>query len=116
MLKIFAGRLSGTISKKRFAIEVTDEDVRGAFTQKLMNYFSFEMPAHLLDSTVSRMMENKKDVEETQRDIELEKLFSTIRDQVSITEKPVSSSELHEIVDSLNEAAKKEQQASEITL
>jgi trigger factor len=116
----FAENLRWTIVrddiKERFSVEVTDEDIREAFTQKLRNYFSFEMPAHLLDSTINRMMENKKDVEETQRDIELEKLFNAIRDQVSITEKPVSSSELHEIVESLNATAKKEQQASEITL
>ncbi|MEY4205165.1 MAG: hypothetical protein RL013_2869 [Bacteroidota bacterium] len=116
----FAENLRWTIIrddiKKRYSIEVTDEDIREAFTQKLRNYFSFEMPAHLLDSTINRMMENKKDVEETQRDIELEKLFTAIRDQVSITEKPVSSAELHEIVDSLNAAAKKEQQPSEIAL
>jgi trigger factor len=116
----FAENLRWTIIrddiKKRYSIEVTDEDIREAFTQKLRSYFSFEMPAHLLDSTINRMMENKKDVEETQRDIELEKLFTAIRNQVSITEKSVSSAELHEIVDSLNAAAKKEQQASEIAL
>lgn len=116
----FAENLRWTIIrddiKKRYSIEVTDEDIREAFTQKLRSYFSFEMPAHLLDSTINRMMENKKDVEETQRDIELEKLFTAIRNQVSITEKPVSSAELHEIVDSLNAAAKKEQQASEMML
>lgn len=116
----FAENLRWTIIrddiKKRYSIEVTDEDIREAFTQKLRSYFSFEMPAHLLDSTINRMMENKKDVEETQRDIELEKLFTAIRNQVSITEKSVSSAELHEIVDSLNAAAKKEQQASEMML
>lgn len=116
----FADNLRWTIIrddiKKRFTIEVTDEDIREAFSLKLRSYLSFDVPEHLLYSTINKMMENKKDVEEVQRDIELEKLFTAIRDQVSITEKPVNSSELHDIVDSLNARAKNERQASEILL
>lgn len=85
--------------KKRFSIEVTDEEVRAAFAAKVRSYFGGQIPDQLIDDSVDRLMKNEKDVEETYRDLEVDKLFHAIRDQISITDKPITSEAFHKILD-----------------
>lgn len=85
--------------KKRFSIEVTDEEVRAAFAAKVRSYFGGQIPDQLIEDSVDRLMKNEKDVEDTYRDLEVDKLFQVIRDEVSITDKPIPSAEFHKILD-----------------
>ncbi|MBL7774626.1 MAG: hypothetical protein JNK89_01415 [Saprospiraceae bacterium] len=96
--------------KEQFGIEVTDEEVREEYVKKVRNYFQAQLPDHIIDSSVARLMENKKDVEETVRDLETDKLFQAIRNEVTITEKAIPSEEFHQILDAVTKKAESEQQ------
>ena len=116
----FAENLRWTIVrdkiKEQFDLEVTEEEVKGAFLDKIRNYFGAQVPDELLETSALRLMQNEKDVEETRRDLEIDKVFRAIRDQVSIKDKAIPSEEFHKIVDSFSAKAKAEQDEADVTI
>ncbi|MCE7925488.1 MAG: hypothetical protein DYG98_20735 [Haliscomenobacteraceae bacterium CHB4] len=96
--------------KEMFGVEVTDEEVYDEFARRVRNYFQVDLPDHIIKSSVERLMKNEKDVEETQRNIETDKIFEAIREQVTVTEKEVPSEEFHKILDEVTKKAKAEQE------
>ncbi len=97
--------------KEQFDIEVTDEDVYESYAQRVRSYFQgqMELPEELMRSSVERLMKEDKDVETTKRDLETDKLFVAIRSAVSTEDKPVTSEELHKILDETTKKAEAEQ-------
>ena len=59
------------------------------------------------------IMENQKDVDDTRRDLEIDKLFKTIREQVTITEKAIPSEEFHKLIDAVSAKAQAEQEEAQ---
>lgn len=100
--------------KEKFNLEVTDEEVYGEFARRVRNYFQVDLPDHIIASSVDRLMKNEKDVEDAKRDLETDKIFEAIREQVTVTDKPVSSEELHKIIDEVSKKAKAEQEVEMI--
>jgi trigger factor len=102
----FAGNLRWTLIKDQIkdthSIEVTDEDVRNEYRNKVRAYFQVELPDHLLESSVDRVMSEAKDLEETKSNIEADKIFKQIITQVTIVEKPVHSEAFHAILELLS--------------
>ncbi|MBL7828263.1 MAG: hypothetical protein JNJ57_16645 [Saprospiraceae bacterium] len=114
----FAENLRWTIIrdeiKERFDVEVTDEELTEAFAQKIRNYFGGQaIPEHVIEASVKRLMENQKDVDDTRRDLEIDKLFKTIREQVTITEKAIPSEEFHKLIDAVSAKAQAEQEEAQ---
>jgi len=111
----FADNLRWTLIKDKIKeasdIEVTDEEVYDAYAQRVRNYFQMEIPDNIIHSSVERLMQNKDDVEKTRRDLETDKIFEVIRDQVTLTEKAVSSEEFHKILEEATKKAEAEQSA-----
>jgi trigger factor len=112
----FADNLRWTIIqddiKAKYGVEVTEEDVKAAYAEKVRNYFGVtSIPDHILESSVQRLMENEKDVEDTRRDLQTDKIFTVIRELVTITEKAVSSEEFHKIMEEVTARAKAEQES-----
>ncbi len=111
----FADNLRWTLIKDKIKeasdIEVTDEEVYDAYAQRVRNYFQMEIPDNIIQSSVERLMQNKDDVEKTRRDLETDKIFEVIRDQVTLTEKAVSSEEFHKILEEATKKAEAEQSA-----
>ena len=111
----FAENLRWTIVrdaiKAKFDIEVSDEAVKAAFVEKVRSYFggASSIPEYLLESSVERLMQNEKDVDSTRRDLEINKIFNAIREQVTIKDNPVPSAEFHKILESMNAKASAEQ-------
>ncbi len=97
--------------KEQFAVGVSNEELRAAYAIKVRNYFQAELPDHIIDSSVDRLMQDEKDVENTRRDLETDKLFEAIRAQVAITDKAVPSEEFHQIMDAITKKAEQEQTA-----
>lgn len=97
--------------KEQLAIYVSDAALRAAYAAKVRNYFQAELPDHIIDSTVDRLMQDEKDVENTRRDLETDILFEAIRAQVTVTEKAVPSEEFHQILDAVTKKAEQEQNA-----
>lgn len=97
--------------KEQFNLEVTDEEVYEAYAQRVRNYFQGQMdfPEELIRSSVERLMKEERDVESTKRDLETDKIFLAIRSVVNIEDKPVTSEELHKILDETTKQAEAEQ-------
>jgi len=112
----FADNLRWTLLRDKIketaGVEVTDEEVYDDFARRVRNYFQMELPENILASSVERLMKNEKDVENTRRDLETDKIFEAIRAQVNVTDKAVPSEEFHKILDEVTKKAKNEQEVS----
>ena len=97
--------------KERFSIEVTDEELREEYGRKVRNYFQAELPAHIIDSSIDRLMQDEKEVENTRRDLETDKVFEAIRNLITVTDKAVPSEEFHKILDAVTKKSETEQAA-----
>lgn len=110
----FADNLRWTIIrddiKAKHNAEVTEEDIKAAYADKVRNYFGVALPDNVIVSSVERLMQNEKDVEETRRDLETDKVFQAIRPLVTVTDKEVKSDEFHKIIDEVSAKAKAEQE------
>lgn len=95
--------------KEMLVVEVSDEDVRQEFRTRLLRYFQAELPENVIDSALSRMMKDQKEVKKVQDELEWDKLTNAIRREVSIVDKPVPSEEFQKIVDEISNKAKSEQ-------
>jgi trigger factor len=95
--------------KEEAGIEVTDEEVYEEFARRVRNYFQVDLPDHILQSSVERLMKEQKDVENTIRDLETDKIFQAIRARVSITDKALPSEEFHKILDEVTKKAQNEE-------
>ncbi len=95
--------------KAKLGAEVTEEDVKAAFAEKVRGYFGVAIPESLIESSVERLMQNEKDVDDTRRDLETDKIFKVIRDQVSVVDKAIHSDEFHKIIEAVSAKAKAEQ-------
>jgi trigger factor len=105
----FAGNLRWTLIKDQIkdtsGIEVTEEDVRNEYRNKVRAYFQVELPDHLLESSVDRVMAEAKDLEDTKSNIEADKIYKQILSQVTIVEKPINSEAFHAILELLSKNA-----------
>jgi trigger factor len=96
--------------KELHDLEVTDEEVYDEFARRVRNYFQGQIPDELIHSSVERLMKNEKDVDSTKRDLETDKIFEAIRAQVTLKDKPVTSEELHKLIDEITKKAEAEQE------
>ncbi len=95
--------------KAKLGAEVTEEDVKAAFAEKVRGYFGVAIPESLIESSVERLMQNEKDVDDTRRDFETDKVFKVIRDLVTVNDKAIPSDEFHKIIEAVSAKAKAEQ-------
>ncbi|MBK9338171.1 MAG: hypothetical protein IPM98_17140 [Lewinellaceae bacterium] len=111
----FAENLRWTLVRDRLkellAIEVTNDDLKAEYAARVRNYFQAELPDHIIESSVERLMQDEKEVEETLRQLETDKVFEAIRTQVTVTDKPILSDDLHKMLDEITQKAKQEQGA-----
>jgi len=92
-----------------FGVEVTDEELKEEYARRVRNYFQANLPEHILESSIERLMKDEKDVENTRRELESDKLLEAVRGQITLVDKPVSSEEFHKIVEEVTAKAKAEQ-------
>jgi trigger factor len=91
--------------KAKFGLEVTDEELRQEYFQRVRNYFQVELPDNVLEGSVARLMKNEKDVEDTRRDLESDKIFEAIRSQVTVVDKPVTSEEFVRLLEEVTKGS-----------
>lgn len=95
--------------KDRFDVEATEEQVRDEFAQRIRSYFGGQIPDYLIKDSVARFMKDEKEVERTRDNIEMEMLAAALREQVTLTDKPISSEELQKLLDEASGKAQKSQ-------
>ena len=54
--------------KEQFAIEVTPEELREEYANKVRQYFQADLPDHIINSSVDRLMQDEKEVEKSNQD------------------------------------------------
>ena len=96
--------------KEDYGVEVTDQDVKNEYAKRVRNYFKADLPEHIITSSVARLMSNQKDVDDTRRDLETDKIFECIRSFVTLTDRAVPSEEFHKILEAATARAEAEQQ------
>lgn len=94
----------------KYKVSVKEADLEAAYAQRVRNYFQAAVPDHIIQSSVKRLMEDEKDVESTQQQLESDKLLEALRQEVTIEDKAVSSDEFHAILESTTARAKSEQE------
>jgi trigger factor len=92
-----------------YDVEVTDADMKAEYARRVRNYFQSNLPDNILESSIDRLMKDEKDVENTRRELESDKLLEAVRGQVTLADKAVSSEEFHKIVEEVTAKAKAEQ-------
>lgn len=92
-----------------FDVEVTDADMKAEYARRVRNYFQSDLPDNILESSIERLMKDEKDVENTRRELESDKLLEAVRGQVTLADKAVTSEEFHKIVEEVTAKAKAEQ-------
>jgi trigger factor len=93
-----------------FDIEVTDADLKAEYANRVRNYFQTDLPDHILESSIERLMKDEKDVEGTRRELESDKILEAVRGQLTLVDKSVSSDEFHKIMEEMTAKAKAEQE------
>lgn len=96
--------------KEQFGVEVTEQDLYEEYAKRVRNYFQAELPENVIESAVQSVMKNDKDIDNTRRDLETDKIFEAIRSQVTVTDRAVPSDEFHKILDEVTKKAQSEQE------
>lgn len=92
-----------------FGVEVSDADLKAEYAARVRRYFQAELPEHMIQSSIERLMKDEKDVENTRRELESDKLLDALVPQITVVDKPVTSEEFHKIVEEVTAKAKAEQ-------
>jgi trigger factor len=80
-------------------IEVKEEDLREHYANKIRGYFGgMPIDEGLVQDLVNRVYDNKKQWDELYEEVLLERIFSTIKTQITVVEKPISNVEFQEVV------------------
>ncbi|MEZ4893570.1 MAG: hypothetical protein R2778_11215 [Saprospiraceae bacterium] len=93
------------------SLEVTDEELKNAFAAQVRRYFgnNANIPDNIIDQSVERLMEDKENVNKTMTDIETDKIFDALREQITVKDKAVPSKEFHKIIEEINAKATAQQ-------
>jgi trigger factor len=97
--------------KRQFDIFVSEDDLKAEYTSRVRNYFQAELPDNIIQSSVDRLMQDEKEVEETRGQLETDKIFEAIRAEITTTDRVIPSDEFHQILDEVTNKAKQEQEA-----
>lgn len=111
----FADNLRWSIIREdlmeEFGTEVSDSDLKAEYGRRVRNYFQSDLPDHILESSIERLMKDEKDVENTRRELESDKLLQAVRTQITVVDKAVTSEEFHKIIETATAKAQVEQEA-----
>ena len=89
---------------KRFDVKVTEEELVDSFKDKVRGYFGGQADEHMILNMASRLMQDKKQVEQAHQEKVSEKLFGLMKEEISIKPKSVTLKEFEETVKKIQEA------------
>ena len=105
----FATNMRWTMIKgaliKRFDVHVSDEEIRRSMTDSVLSfmYKYGQLDPHFIDSTVSRLMEDKEQVNKIYEELLAEKLFVRIGETVKKDNTDISYDDFSQKVKEMNE-------------
>jgi trigger factor len=108
----FATNLRWTIIRDRlkdqYEIMATDALIEASIAKKVSNYFQGQGDQELIMNLAKRLMEDKKQVEEAEKEVEYELLFKALAKEFKTTEKPVTSEEFQQLLEAANKKSEAE--------
>jgi trigger factor len=90
---------------RQFEIQITEEQIREGFIQRVAGYFGGQVDPSLIGGTVDRLMQDEQQVESVAEEIVSDLLFEKIKESVTIEPAPISAEELKEMVQKAREEA-----------
>ncbi|MDX2135522.1 MAG: trigger factor [Saprospiraceae bacterium] len=85
----------------RFGIEVTDEEVKAVYTERIRGYFNGQADEDLVSSLAERFMGTDEKRDEVVKEVEANKLYAALRESVTLVDKPVTSEAFHQLFEEL---------------
>lgn len=92
--------------EKRFAVEVTPDDMKEAFKNQIRSYFGGQAVDIDLDGMAERLMKNNEHFSKVYEELMAEKLFAAIEQEMKVEEKPIALDEFTDLVKKMNESLK----------
>ncbi len=83
---------------KRFDVKVSEEELVDTFKDKVRGYFGGQADEHMVLNMASRLMEDRKQVEQAHQEKVSEKLFGLMKEEISIKPKSATLKEFEEAV------------------
>ncbi|MDX1942432.1 MAG: trigger factor [Saprospiraceae bacterium] len=111
----FAKNLKWTLLKNKlsrhFDIDISEQDIRESFAQRVREYFgSYGMP-DLVDAAVDRLMKDQKQINEVYEDLLVDKLHEAITGIVTLVPKPIEREAFMGVLEEARAKARVEQES-----
>ncbi|MEZ4910155.1 MAG: trigger factor [Saprospiraceae bacterium] len=89
---------------KKYQIHISREDIKLEFIKKVYGYFGGQAQVgfEFIDNLAERLMKDEKQYEKTAEDLVSAKLFSSIHNDITVVEEPISEIDFSEKVKALN--------------
>ncbi len=98
----FANNLKWSLVKgkivKQFDLNLTEEEIFEGLKNRVRSYFGGYGDELIVLNMANRLMDDEKQVNQMQEELMSDKMFKAMRDQVTIEEKKIASSEFDEIL------------------
>jgi trigger factor len=99
---------------QQYELQISEEELRAAFADRVRGYFGNYGGDELINSTVTRLMEDQKQVEQVGEEIIGEKLFQRLKEEVTVQDKAIKSDEFEEVMKAAKEEAEARRNQSEV--
>lgn len=94
----FAKNLQWTIVKNKLTelkeITVTEVEIQDGFRNYYANYFGMQIPEDMMNGFLTKVMQNKEQIEKMYEDILIDKLFKSLKDEYKLDLKAISIEDL----------------------
>ncbi len=97
---------------KKFEVEITEQDIREGFAQRVRDYFGGYGNEELVNATVDRLMQDQKQVNDIYEEVLVDRLSDAITGVVTVVSKPVDREAFMNVLDEARARAKAEQESA----
>lgn len=97
---------------KKFEVEITEQDIREGFAQRVRDYFGGYGNEELVNATVDRLMQDQKQVNDIYEELLIDKLSYAITGVVTVVPKPIDREAFMDVLDEARARAKAEQESA----
>lgn len=87
---------------ERFGIKISEQDIKNQMIAELRQYVNYDLGMEFWENMANKMMEKEEDVQRTHNNLETDRLFKAVMEQVTIKDNPIHSTALQQKLDALN--------------
>jgi trigger factor len=86
---------------KTFEIEVTPDEIRSGFADRIREYMGGNVDDAILQGTTDRLLQDRQQVERLHDELLDEKMYARVREEVKVEKEPISVEKFGEVVSEL---------------